>query len=94
MLIIKWAIYTDWETLLRPHFSWQFCMVDCTEYKTKKEMLWYYDKQQVKEFMEWYYLEYNGEKYYQCEFSTYNTDWLELLSDISELEFYDEDTIF
>lgn len=35
-LIIKGAIYTDGETLLRPHYTGEYHTVDCTEYKTEE----------------------------------------------------------
>ena len=94
-LVIKGAIYTDGDMLLRPHYSGEFWMVDCTEYKTKKQMKGNYDKETIKQFIQNGYLEYEGEKYYQCEYSPYTVDDdFILLSDLDNLEYYDEETSF
>jgi len=96
-LILKWAIYVygDGDCLLRPHFTGNFSIVDCTEYLTKKDVkAQWYSKETEKEFLKWYYIEYNGEKYYECEFSPYGTGNMELLSDLSDVDFYDEATEF
>lgn len=97
-LIIKGAIYTNGEELLRPHYSGEFFMVDCTEYKTKKQIKQKYSKETAKQFLtDGYYLTYEGEKYYECEFSPFNCGTesnFELLSDLSGLDFYDEETDF
>jgi hypothetical protein len=93
--IIKGAIYTDGDVLLRPHFSGSFWMVDCTEYKTKAQIKESYDKKTAKEFINnGYFLTYEGKKYYECEYSPYHTEDFELLSDISNIEYYDEETEF
>ena len=38
-LIIKGAIYKDGDELVRPHFTGEFWMVDCTEYKTRENII-------------------------------------------------------
>ena len=93
-IIIKWAIYTDGDELLRPHYNWFFFMVDCTEYKTKEQMKEIYSEKFIKEALGWLCLEYKWERYYECEFSPHYTEWLEILSDISDIEFYDDDRSF
>jgi hypothetical protein len=93
-LIIKGAIYTDGGTLLRPHFTGDFHTVDCTEFKTKEEIKSNYSKENAKQFLSGYYLTYEGVKYFECEYSPYHTEGMELLSDLSELEFFDENTDF
>ena len=94
-LIIKGAIYTDGDTLLRPHYSGEFTMVDCTEFKTEKTIRSEYSEELANEFIEdSLQLEYEGTKYYECEYSPYGTESMELLSDISDLEFFDEETSF
>lgn len=94
-LIIKGAIYTNGDTLLRAHFSGIFHMVDCTEYKTKKEIKANYSKEHTREFLKGTTLEYEGVKYYECEFSPYNVDDdFILLSDLSTLKFFEEETNF
>ena len=92
--IIKGAIYTNGDILLRPHFSGIFSMVDCTEYKKKDLIKAEYSKSTAKEMLSNSYLTYKGDKYFQCEYYPYNTDEFELLSDLSPIEFYDEETEF
>ena len=93
-LIIKGAIYTDGETLLRPHYTGVFHTVDCTEFKTKKEIKANYSKESLKGFINGQYLTYNGVKYFECEYSPYHTDGLELLSDLDDFEYFDYSTEF
>jgi hypothetical protein len=92
--IIKGAIYTDGELLLRPHYSGDFHTVDCTEYKTEEWIRSDYSEETANKFIEGDHLYYDGEKYYECEYSPYHTQYMELLSDISDLEFFDEETSF
>jgi len=94
--IIKGALYFNGDEILRPHFSGQFHTVDCTQYFTKKHIKENYSKEFYKEATgkDANYIEYGGVKYYQCEYSPYHTDGMELLSDLSELEFFDNETEF
>lgn len=93
-LIIKNGIYFDGDMLLRAHFSGYFFMVDCTEYKTKKQIKSEYDKEQAKECLKGTYLINEGIKYYECQFGPQTTDKMDLLNDISNLEFTDLQTEF
>lgn len=94
-LIIKGAIYTDGDTLLRPHYSGEYHTVDCTEYKTEDEIRANYSEEFANECIEESTtLEFDGKTYYQCEYSPYHTENMELLSDLSDLEYYDEQTNF
>lgn len=94
-LIIKGAIYKSGNTLLQPHFTGQFFMVDCTEFKTKKEIKENYDKSIAKEMLSNQYLTDGGVKYYECQSSPWNcTDDFELLSDLSSLEFINDEYEF
>jgi uncharacterized Zn finger protein (UPF0148 family) len=94
-IIIKGAIYKCGDVLLRPHYSGEFYCVDCTEYKTKEEIKADYDKKYAKQFIEeGYCLTHDGVNYYECEYSPYNTEDFELLSDLDEIDFYDEETEF
>lgn len=93
-IIIKGAIYKSGDTLLRPHYSGEFWMVDCTEYKTKKAIKEDYEKKYQKEFLSNLCLTHENVKHYECEYSPYHTDDFELLSDISDVDFYDEETEF
>ena len=94
--IIKGAIYQSGNELLRPHYSGNYYCVDCTEYKTKEEIKANYGNDFFKTATgkNGRYLTYDGVKYYECEFSPFNTDDFVLLSDISKLEFFDEETEF
>ncbi len=94
--IIKGAIYKNGDELLRPHYSGDFRTVDCTEYKTKEQIKSEYSKEWAKEHTDEdaFYLTCDGVKYYECEFSPFDTENFELLSDISKIEFYDDETEF
>lgn len=90
-LIIKGGIYFNGDVILKAHYSGYFFMVDCTEYKTKKQIKSEYSKEIAKEFLNGYYITNDGIKYYECEFSPYYTENLDLLNDVSDLEFtYDQ----
>ncbi len=94
-LIIKGAIYKCGDTLLQPHFTGHFFLVDCTEFKTKKQIKEDYDKQTAKDMLSNSYLTDGGVKYYECQSSPWNcTDDFELLSDLSELEFINDEDEF
>ncbi len=94
-LIIKGAIYKSGDTLLRAHFTGEFNTVDCTEFKIVKEIKAAYSKELANQFIkEGYYLEHDGVKYYECEYGPYHCEDFELLSDLSTLEFYDNETSF
>ena len=93
--IIKGAIYTNGDCLLRPHFSGNFSIVDCTQYLPKAEIKSNYSKEFyldcIKNNLK---LTYEGKDFYECEYSPYCTDNFELLSEISEIDFFDEETEF
>ena len=93
-IIIKGAIYTDGDVLLRAHYSGNYSAVDCTEYKTKEQIKQEYTDWKKFAGKDCFYLTYEGKKFYECEYSPYHTEGLELLSDISEIEFLDEETEF
>ena len=93
--IIKGAIYKDGDELVRPHYSGQYWIVDCTEYKTKEDIFDNYDECDAINIIDSNEpMLYNDVEYYECEYSPHHTGSFELLSDISELEFYDYDTRF
>lgn len=92
--IIKGAIYKDGDELLRPHFTGEFWMVDCTEYKTKENILEDYDADFANKCLENTMLTYDDVTYYECEYSPHHTENFELLSDITAIEFYDDETDF
>ena len=93
-LIIKGGIYFNGDVILKARYSGFFSMVDCTEYKTKKQIKSEYDKETAKQFLSGYYIKNEGVKYYQCEYSPYGTENLDLLSDVSDLEFTDNQNDF
>jgi hypothetical protein len=94
--IIKGAIYTNGDELLRAHYSGNYLTVDCTEYKPKGQIENEYNEELAEQFTgeDAICLTYKGVKYYECEYSPFHADNLILLSDISELEFYDNETEF
>lgn len=94
-LIIKGAIYKSGNTLLQAHFTGQFFMVDCTEFKTKKQIKEEYSKEIAKGFLSGFHLICDGVKYYKCQSSPWNcTDGFELLSDLSDLIFINNEYEF
>ncbi len=94
--VIKGALYQQGDTVLRPHFTGDFFMVDCTEYLTKEEIKGKYSREFAKELTgeDGSYITVDEVKYFQAEYGPYNTDGMELLSDLSELEYYDEESDF
>lgn len=95
-LVIKGAIYTNGDCLLRPHYSGFFSLVDCTRYLKKSEIKERYSIRDAKRFIgeDGMYLEYNGEKYYECEYDSYGTEKMECLSDLSSLNYFDDNQSF
>jgi len=94
MLIIKGAIYKDGDELLRAHYTGDFVAVDCTEYRLLKDLKKHYADQYVQQFKENGYLTCDGKRYYEAEWGPHNTHDFVLLSDLSEIEFYDQETDF
>ena len=88
-LIIAGAKYFNGESILIPHYTGKFWMVDCDEYATREDILSRYDKKYFKENKD-NYIEHDGVNYYYAEYSpfTVTEDW-ELLSDLSDLRYND-----
>jgi len=94
-LVIAGAVYysDSLDALLIPHFTGEYWMVDCTRYLKKKELkdrcpdYWFKENKEN-------YIEFEGERYYYAEYSPIHTDDLNLLSDLSELKFYEENRVF
>ena len=90
-LVIKGAYYYDRksETILIPHFTGEFRIVDCSRLEKMEDLKDRYDDtyiDQVKDSP----TEFEGEKYYDAEYSPQTIgDW-ELLSDLSNLEHLEE----
>ena len=90
--VIKGAQYydNDNDQVLIPHFTGELCVVDCTRYITKKEIKDTYDENWIED-NEGNIIEHEGTVYYYAEYSPQNVgDW-DLISDISDLEFCEED---
>jgi len=90
-LIVRGALYYDRasDTILIPHFTGEFYMVDCTEYIPMEDLKNRFDEEFISETSE-DYIEHEDKKYYYAESSPFNiVDW-ELISDLSELEHFRE----
>lgn len=94
-LIIKGAIYKDGDELVRPQFTGEFVMVDCTEYKTLENIKLEYDEDFAENVFENSpVISHDEVIYYECEYSPHNTSEFELLSDLDSLDYYDEENQF
>lgn len=94
-LVIKGAYYydRDSETILIPHFTGEFSIVDCSTYEKIDSLKCKYDKNYINEVKE-NSINFENENYYSTEFSPYHIgDW-ELLSDLSQLEHLEENFDF
>lgn len=69
-------------------------MVDATEFKTVDDIRQEYHHEFALSCLNNTMLVYDGIEYFECESSPHHTEGFELLSDISELEFYDYQTEF
>jgi len=93
--VIKGAYYydRDSDTILMPHYTGEFSIVDCNSFEKLEELENTYNEDYIKEAKE-SPIEYEGKNYYSTEYSPYHVgDW-ELLSDISELSFIEENFDF
>lgn len=83
--VIKGAKYFTGDSILIPHMTGEFLMVDCDEYVTLEELKEDYDEEYV-ESVEDNYIEHEGEKYYYAEWGPFNVseEW-DLISDISNV---------
>ena len=94
-LVIRGAYYYDKEsdTIIIPHYTGEYSIVDCDEYATMEYLEGKYNQNyidQVKDDP----IEYDGKKYYNAEYSPFSIgDW-ELLSDLSELAHLEENFDF
>ncbi len=95
-LVIKGAFYFDnsSDTILMPHYTGEFSIVDCNTYEKMSELKSRYDKDYIKSVKD-DYIELDGVKYYSTEYSpcAVSDDW-DLLSDLSELNHLEEDFNF
>lgn len=95
-LIIKGALYLsgDATMVLRPHYSGAMFAVDCTEFHKREHILENYSEEDANEFLENSPVTVQGVEYFECEYSPHYTEKMELLSDLSKLEFHEEDYDF
>lgn len=94
-LTIKGAYYynREEETVLMPHFTGEFSIVDCTQFEKMNYLKDNYAENWIQENKD-YFIEFEGEKYYYAEFAPHSVgDW-ELLSDLSDLEHIEENYDF
>ena len=94
-LVIKGAFYYDKEadTILTPHFTGEFWIVDCYEYVRMDELKEIYNDSYIEDVLE-DPIDYNGKKYYSAESSPFNIGNWELLSDLSDLMHIEENYDF
>ena len=92
-LVIKGAYYFNQDCIIMPHYTGEFFIVDCDEYITEEEIKERYDNNFIEEHKN-NYIEYQDIKYYYAEYNTFNTADFELLSDLSKLEYLEEEYIF
>ena len=94
--VIKGAYYYDREgnTLLVPHYTGNFSVVDCDSFNKMEDLTARYDQSYIDSVKD-SPIEFEGENYYSTEWGPFNIDddW-ELLSDISELYFMEENFAF
>ena len=93
-LIIKGALYFDGDTVLRPHYSGNFYCVDCTEYKTEEVIVLEYDEDNQDRILNSQPIIVDGVEYYECHYSPCNTDTMELVSDLSDINYFDNEKEF
>ena len=93
--IIAGAYYYDIEsdTILIPHYSGGFWMVDCNQYVKIEELKDRYNKDYILSVKD-DFITYNREKYYNAEYSPWTVGEWKLLSDISELKHIENDFDF
>ena len=89
--VVAGAHYFDGYSILIPHYTGDFSMVDCDEYAPLKTLKAKYSKEYIAQVVEdERYLEHDGTKYYYAEFGPFQViDW-ELLSNLSSLRFTKE----
>jgi len=94
-LVIAGAFYYDEEndTLLSPHYTGEFTVVDCSQYQRMDEIKERYDESYINQIKD-NPIEYNGNKYYDAEYSPCVVDDWKLLSDLSNLSYLEENYDF
>ena len=89
-LVVKGAYYFDGDSVLVPHRTGEYIIVDCDQFLPKKEIKGRYSKEYWQENKN-NFVEIEGEKYYYAEWGPFNiSDEWKLLSDLSELAHFEE----
>ena len=91
-LVIKGAYYYNRETdeIIVPHYTGEYNIVDCDEYIQMNELKGIYDKSYIDGVRNRPII-FEEKQYYSAEYSPkYVDDYWELLSDLSELSFIEE----
>ncbi len=94
-LVIAGAYYYDEEsdTILIPHYTGEFGIVDCDEYAAMEDLQGRYDQSYIDKVKD-DPIEYDGTNYYNSEYNPFSVgDW-QLLSDLSELAHLEENFDF
>lgn len=94
-LVIKGAYYYDREseTILIPHFTGEFCIVDCSTFEKMDSLKDRYDDAYIDDVKD-SPTDFEGEQYYSTEYSPQTVGEWELLSDLGNLEHLEEDYDF
>ena len=95
-LVIKGAYYYDRknDVILVPHFTGEYFIVDCTEYSTIENLKGRYNDDFINNVLKTNPIKFEGKKYYEAEYSPFNINDWELLSDLSELNHIENDFDF
>jgi hypothetical protein len=93
--IIKGMLYKAGDRVVRPHFSGEYYMVDCTEYLTKEQIEIDFGSAGDEFFGEdGFNIRCEGVDYWEAESGPYHTEDFDLLSDLSHVDHYDDETNF
>ena len=84
--VIKGAYYYDREseTILIPHFTGEYYMVDCSQFVKMDELKKIYDESYINQVKN-DPIEFEGEKYYNAEYSLWTIGEWELINDLSDI---------
>lgn len=95
-LIIKGAIYKSGDYILKPHCTGYFYCVDCDTYRLAKDIRADYSKENFLQIVQNNeVIQVDGKKYFYIgDYSPFNCDSMELLSDLSDLSFNEENNYF
>lgn len=94
-LVIKGAYYYDRNSnvILIPHFTGEYCIVDCDRYIIMSELQGIYDESYINQVKD-NPIMFEGIEYYYAEYSPQHIEDWELLSDLSDLQHLEENFDF